>query len=137
MKVTIKNVEKIQGIFFAKKLYGVATHVIFTEEEKAIIDQRGIGELFLMERDIPADVDPEKFNNRGITKKLATAIVKGSGSGHFHLTASKLMRDTDTYYMFDEHHRNVYHEDIRKALQTLKELIESTATVVEDDSFEL
>lgn len=137
MKVEIKNVDKSKGLVFKEKLYGVMTHVTFTEEEQAIITERNLAHMVLMDRSVPADVDPDKHANRGIVKRLATAAIKGRDANHFDLTAAKLLAGPDTYFMFNEHERNVYHEEMRGALRQLKDLIESTAETAQDESFEL
>ena len=137
MKVQIKNVEKSKGLVFREKLFGVETEVAFTEEEKAIIKERNLTHMVLMDRSVPADVDPEKHAKRGLIKVVATAAIKGKDANNFDLTAATFLRGPDVYYMFNEHERNVYHDELRGALQQLKNLIESTAETAQDESFEL
>lgn len=137
MKVSIKNVDKSKGLVFKNKLYGVETHVIFTEEEKAIIKERNLTHMVLMDRGVPADVDPEKHAKRGLVKLAATAVIHGRDANNFDLTPATMLRGPDTYFMFNEHERNQYHEEMRNALKQLKHLIDSTAETAEDESFEL
>ncbi len=137
MKVEIKNVDKKQGMLSSKKFYGVTTTVTFSAEEEAIIKERNLGRMVLMDRDVPADVDPDKHANRGLVKKLATAAIKGADANNFDLTADTLLRGPDTYFMFNEHERTNYHDEMKGALQQLKGLIEQTAEPTKDSSFEL
>lgn len=138
MKVTIRHVEKSKGLIFQKKLHGVELSVVFSEEEKAIIEKRSIGGDILLERGVPADVDAEKHANRGLTKIVATAVIAGKDANHFHLTFNKLLRGTDTYF-FDTPIEAKEYEELLKTdtLPNAKAYIVGNETTGTGDSFEL
>jgi hypothetical protein len=135
MKIDIKNVEKKQGIVFKKVLHGVQTTVTFSEEEKAIIEERKLKALVLLDRGVPSDVDDVKHANRGIAMRLATAAIKGADANNFNLTINKLLKGPDTYYLFNAHETGPYIEEIKEGMRQLKHLL--THDDAEDESFEL
>lgn len=138
MKVDISHVEKKQGMVFKKTLHGVTVHVQFNDEEKTIIDQRNLKNTLVLERGIPADVNAEKFENRGLTKKLVTAAVSGRAANHFHLTISKLLNGPDTYFTETPGQAKDYEAELKEALPKLKDYIMDNAGIEQkDSSFEL
>lgn len=138
MKITIKHEEKSQGLVFKKKLHGVALTVIFSEEEKAIIRERELTRVILLERGAPADVDAEKHANRGLARKLATAAIAGIDANNFDITFGKLLADTDRYW-FDTPIEAKDYEAMLKSdtLPTAKSYIEGNAETGTGDTFEL
>ncbi len=138
MKVDIQHVEKSKGMVFKKKLHGVALTITFSEEEKAIIEQRKIGGDIIVERGVPADVDVDKHENRGLMKRVATAAVKGADANHFHLTFNKLLRGTDTYFFETPLEAKEYEQVLREKLPEAKEYIMANQAIDQkSDTFEL
>lgn len=138
MKVSIKNVEKTVGVLILKRtLYGVECTVTFTEEEKAIIKERNLGELVILERKPPADVDAEAHEERHVALKVATAVWKGRDANHFHLTPNKLLRGPETYWMNSVVNCKNYVLDLKEALTLLKDGIADSRDKSEDETFEL
>lgn len=138
MKVDIRHVEKKQGLMFKKTLHGVALTVVFNEEELAIIEERNLRNEMFLERGIPADVDAEKHENRGLVKMIATAAIKGREANHFHLTMGKMMDGTDTFFFSTPIEAKEYEEILKAQLPDLKAYIMQNAST--DDggsSFEL
>jgi hypothetical protein len=138
MKVDIQHVEKSQGLIFRKTLHGVALTVRFSEEERQIIQQRRLQNQMILERDIPADVNPEKVANRGLVKSLATAAINGRDSLHYHLTIGKLINGTDTYFFDTPLEAKEYEAELRERLPKFKEYLTENAGIDQkSDSFEL
>lgn len=138
MKINISHKEKKQGLVFKKTLHGVALDVAFSDEERAIIDERELSRVILMERDVPADVDEEKHANRGLARKLATAAVSGVDANHFHLTFNKLLRGTDEYFFDTPIEAKGYADELKTDILPLaKAYLEGNKTTGEGDSFEL
>ena len=138
MKIDIEHVEKSQGMVFKKTLHGVAINVQFNEEERQIIEQRGLQRQSILDRDAPAEVDAEKHANRGVAKKLVTAAVSGLDANHFDLTIGKLMKGTDTYFMHTPLQAKEYEDELRERLPLLKNYIMGNAEIEQkSDSFEL
>ena len=138
MRIDIQHVEKSKGLVFRKTLHGVALTVQFSGEEEAIIKTRRLGNDVIVERGAPADVDAEKHASRGLMKKIATAAVKGMDGNNFHLTATKLMRGTDTYFFNTPLEAKEYEEHIREVLPNFKEHLLGNAEIAnKSDSFEL
>ena len=138
MKVSINHIEKSTGLVFKKKLHGVELNIVFSEEEKAVINERKIGGDILLERGAPADVDVDKHANRGLAKKLATAAIKGAGANHFHLTFNKLLAGSDTFWFETPIVAKNYEELLKTdTLPNAKGYIVGNATTGSGDSFEL
>ena len=138
MRVDIKPVEKSQGLVFKKKLHGVQLSVMFSEEEKAIIQERKLGHTILLERATPADVDAGKHANRGLAKKMLTAAVSGMDANHFHLTFSKLMHGPDTYFFETPIEVKEYIHELKEDILPLaKAYLEGNKEAADADSFEL
>ncbi len=135
MKVSIDFVEKKLGMIRKTTLHGVTLSVTFSNAELAIIEERKLKNDLILEREIPADVDPAKLESRGIAKRLATAAV--GGNNHFHLTFAKLIKGPDTYYMETPAQAKSYVEDLKGALTNAKGWIEGNAEVGASTSFEL
>lgn len=138
MKVDIKPVEKSKGMVFKKTLHGVQLSVQFTEEEKAIIDERKLELTILMERGIPADVDPEKYQKRGLLRNAATAAISGIDSIGFHLTFRKLLKGPDTYFFDTPIEAKGYIQELKEEVLPLaKSYLEGNKETADADSFEL
>ncbi|MEO1700931.1 MAG: hypothetical protein AAFR71_02680 [Pseudomonadota bacterium] len=138
MKVDIKPVEKKQGMIRKTTLHGVELTVIFSEEEKAIIKERDLASVTLLERDVPADVDPEKVANRGLVKKLAIAATSGIDALNYDLTFATLLKGPDTYFFFTPLDAKAYIAELKEdILPKAKEYLEYNAEAASADSFEL
>lgn len=139
MKIDIKPVEKNHGGLFRKRtLHGVELTVLFSDEEQAIIQQRKLESIALMERGVPADVDEEKIANRGLVKKLAIAATSGADALGFNLTFRKLLRGSDTYFFETPIEAKHYIEALKSdTLPTAKAYLEGNKDAASADSFEL
>lgn len=138
MKINIKHVEKSQGLIFRKHLHGVELQVQFSAEEKAIISERNLERVVLLDRDAPPDVDAEKHANRGLTRKIATAAMKGFDANHFGLTFNKLMRGPDTYFFYTPIEAKNYEQILKEeTLPDAKAYLEGNKATGTSDSFEL
>lgn len=144
MKVDVKPVaKKIKaGMFKKQDVHGVALTVTFNEEELAIIKERQLEHHVIIDRSIPADLDPDKVEAKnssafGIAKNLAKAAIKGTDSLTYNLTVTKLLNGTDTYYVGDVLTNKQYIDEIKEGMTQLKHLIEVSQETPEDTSFEL
>lgn len=137
MRVDIKHVEKKQGLLFGTKLYGVECTVVFSDEERQIIEERDLKPVVFMERRAPADVDEEKHESRGLGKKLLTAAVKGRDANSHGLSFNKLLRGADTYFTPSPADAKFYEEDLVEALKTAKKYLEANEETGGSSSFEL
>lgn len=138
MKVKIEHVEKKQGMVFKKTHYGVALTVEFNDEEKAIIEERKLRDVAVLERGTPSDIDADKHAERGLGKKILTAAIKGRDANHFDLTISRLLRGTDTYHFLTPIEAKNYEGHLKnEALPDLKGYLEGNAESGGSDTFEL
>ena len=137
MKVTIKNVEKTNGLVFKKILYGVELTVLFTEEERAIIKSRNLTRMRIMDRDWSAEVDGEAREGRGLMSKVTTAVISGLHANSPHLIVGGLLRGPDTYYLNNLAEAKIYTMELRERLQDMKDMITANAVCGADESFEL
>ena len=144
MKVDVKPVEKKikAGMFKKRDVHGVALTVTFNEEELATIKERQLEHHVIIDRSIPADLDPDKVEAKnsgafGIAKNLAKAAIKGTDSLTYNLTVTKLLNGTDTYYVGDVLTNKQYIDEIKEGMTQLKHLIEASQETPEDTSFEL
>jgi len=138
MKVDIKPVEKSQGLIGRKKLHGISLSVGFSDEEKAIIRERKLDRVVLMERDVPADVNEEKHAKRGLAKLVVTAAVSGRDANHFGLTFGKLLRGPDVYFFDTPIEVKDYIEQLKTEILPLtKAYLEGNKEAATADSFEL
>jgi len=138
MKIDIQHVEKSQGLIFSKTLHGVSLSVAFSEEEKQIIQQRGLERQRLLERDAPADVNAEKHANRSLVRKIATAAISGIDANNFDLTIGKLLRGPDVYFFRTPIEAKAYESELRECLPMIKAFIMENADIAEkSSSFEL
>ncbi len=138
MKIDIRPVEKSKGFVFGKKLHGVELSVAFSDEETAIISERKLGSVVLMDRDAPADVDAEKHANRGLAKMVMTAAVSGGDANHFGLTFNKLLRGPDVYFFSTPIEAKGYMAELKEEILPLtKAYLEGNKEAATADSFEL
>lgn len=138
MKIDIKPVEKSKGLVFKKTLHGVELSVQFSNEELAIIDERKLSHMILLERGAPADVDAEKHANRGLIKLAATAALKGRDANDFHLTFATLLRGPDTYFFDTPVESKMYIDELKSdVLPLAKNFLEGNKDTADSDSFEL
>lgn len=138
MKIDIKPVEKSKGMMFKKTLHGVELTVQFSEEEKAIITERKLAPMILLERGAPADVDAEKHANRGLVKLVATAALKGRDANDFHLTFATMLRGPDTYFFDTPIEAKAYIQELKEdTLPLAKQFLEGNKDTASSDSFEL
>lgn len=142
MKVDIKNVTKTQGMFKKRELQGIELTVTFNEHELAIIKERQLEGNVIIDRGIPADVDPAKIAKKaasgfGIATTIAKAAIKGTDALSYNLTITKLLKGPDTYYTGDVLNNKNYIEEVKEGMRQLKYLIDQSETSAEDTSFEL
>lgn len=138
MKVSIEHVEKTKGMMFKKTFYGVKLTVEFSEEEAQIIRDRKLKDVAIMERDVPVDVDADKFESRGLAKKAYTAATKGTHGNHFHLTIGRLLAGPDVYHFATPIEAKEYEQELREVLPNLKAYVmENEGIEQKTDSFEL
>jgi hypothetical protein len=138
MKIDIKPVEKSQGLMFKKTLHGVELSVIFSEEEQAIIRERKLEMVNLMMRDIPADVDADKVQKRGLAKKVAIIATMGADRLAYHLTFNKLLKGPDTYFFATPIEAKDYILELKEdVLPLAKAYLEGNKDTASSDSFEL
>lgn len=139
MKVDIRHVEKTQGLVFKKTFHGVTLAVRFSGEETAIIEERGLKNTMVLERDVPADVNAEKHQKTNIAVKIAKAAMAGDvNANNFHLTIGKLVRGPDTYFFETPLEAKEYEAELREKLPQLKDHLLGNASIEQkSDSFEL
>ncbi len=138
MKIDIKPVEKTQGLLRRTTLHGVELTVLFSEEEKAIIQERKLGLANLMDRPIPPDVNAEKIEKRGLAKKLVIAAAMGSDALGYHLTFNKLLKGPDTYFFRTPIEAKDYIAELKEEVLPLaKGYLEGNKDAATSDSFEL
>jgi len=144
MKVEIKTVSKKikDGLFSKREVHGVELTVTFTEHEKGIIAERQLEKNVILDRDIPADMDPAKVakkaaNPIGIATTIAKAAIKGVDSLSYNLTITKLLKGPDIYYVGDVLTNKQYIDEIKEGMKQLKFLIDQSEEEAEDTSFEL
>ena len=137
MKVSIHHSEKTQGLVFKKTLHGVELFIQFSEEEKAIITERKLEGDIVVERGAPADIDAEKHANRGLTKRIATAMISGADANHFDLTIGKLLKGTDIFFFTTPAEAKEYEAILHEELPKLKAYIVENEGTGKGSSFEL
>jgi hypothetical protein len=138
MKVSLSHEEKKTGMIRKTTHHGVTVHVQFSPAEEAIVRERKLERTVILERDYPSDVDPEKFESKGLARRMATAAVSGMDALHFHLTIGKLLKGPDTYFMATPLQAKEYEARLREQLPMLKEyIVENEGVEQKSDSFEL
>ena len=138
MKVDMKNVEKkVGGMFSKKTLYGIELTVTFNEEERAIITERKLADVNILEREFSADFDVGKEANRSLVGKIAKAVVSGTERLNPNLTIQKLLDGPDTHFFLTPIEAKNYTVELREKLPEFKDYIMNNAETGKDDSFEL
>ena len=123
MKIDIKHEEIQSGLIFKKTHYAVVLHVIFSEEEKSIIENRGIRRDVVLKRGVPSNRDPSKYQNLPDT---------------FDLEIFMLMDGPDQYALATPLEAKEYEAQLVEALPNLKEYIMANADLSgQGQSFEL
>jgi hypothetical protein len=122
MRVSIEHSEKTEGLIFKTKYFHVKLKVEFSNEERAIIQQRKLEKDIIMERNPPADVKVKPGDNLNI----------------FDLTIGKLAkRGEDTYVVATPLEAKSYEGELVQRLQVLKAHIMENASTGTSKSFEL
>ena len=138
MKIDIKPVEKKHGLIRRQTLHGISLTVVFSDEEKAIIKERRLEPIALMERDIPIDVNAEKHEKRGLLKKVAIAATSGVDALDFHLTFRKMLRGPDIYFFRTPVEAKAYVAQLKEEILPLvKSYLDGNKEAATEDSFEL
>lgn len=141
MKVSIEHKEKIVGTLRRKTLHGVQVQIHFSEEERAVIEQRDLKYDIVLERGHSADVShmkAAKKENRGLARALMTAAVSGKDANWTDLTINKLMKGPDLFFLTTPLEAKEYEELLKGKLVQLKEYIVGNETVEEaSTTFEL
>jgi len=137
MKVSIAHTEKKKGMIFSTRYYGVTVHVEFSEEEKAIIEERGFANETVVVRDYSADVDAEAIESRGLGRKLLSAAVSGADSLNPSLTIQKLLNGPDTHYFESYLEAQEYENEFKTSLKNVKDGMMAHAEGPQDSTFEL
>lgn len=120
MKVYIKRTEETRGLIFKKKDFVVTVTVLFTEEEKKVIELAKFGDLVLVERPTRAGINDHSMPDI------------------WHLRVSQLLKgEPDKYEFEDIAAANDYQNQLPDALRALKDLIEKHVEAPKDQSFEL
>lgn len=141
MKVSIQHKEKTQGLLRRSTLHGIEVHVTFSEEERSIINARGLKYDSVFERGFSADVPPtkaEKQANRSLGRALLNAAVNGKDANTTNLTINKLMQGPDVFYLTTPLEAKEYEAALTDRLVGLKDYIMANEGVEEkSSSFEL
>jgi hypothetical protein len=118
MRVSIDHGEFVKGLVIKKRWPSVTVKVEFSEEEKAIIKQRKLEKIVVMERDWPAHM--------------------GTMSGDFNLTIGGLLKNQLTEYTCDNISRaKQYEAELIERLKRLKEFLGENGDKAESKTFEL
>lgn len=134
MKVSISHGEKSKGLIFTKRFYTVTIRVQFSNEELAIIDQRKLKNIIVVERDCPPD--EKHHNEKGKLTRIATNIANGF-QNPYNLTIGKLVRGPDTYTLTTPVEAKAYENELTEMLQVLKGYVSESATLGTDKQFEI
>lgn len=141
MRVNIEHKEKTTGVLRRNTLHGVEVSIQFSEEEKAVIEQRGLHYDIVLERGYSADVSDSKAmkqENRGLGRALLNAAVNGRDANTTNLTINKLMKGPDLFYLSTPLEAKTYEEALKERLVQLKGYIIGNEGVEETStSFEL
>lgn len=126
MRVAIEHTQKTTGFFSKTTHYIVSLTVQFSQEEKHILKKAG--DAIVLRRE--PDTQTKPFANE------EEAAILGR---HLHLTVSKLLKGkTDAYSLASPAEAKQYDNNLREALQDLKNYISANSEVVSGkDTFEL
>lgn len=128
MKVSIDHKEVSHGLVFKTQFTAVVVSVTFSDEEKAIIQQRKLSKYIVLERGPDAYLR-SKFEVKD-PKHLASL-------GGLDLSIANLLKGPDTYECQTPMHAKEYEGKVTEALKTLKGFIMGNAQKEESKSFEL
>lgn len=122
MRVKVEHYEAAQhGIFRSSYFYEVRLEVQFSEEEKAIIKERRLENILLIDRDAPPTVNPKRVKH----------------PHQFYLTVGDLLKGPDIFHFLFFHEAQNYQERIRLELANLKMHMEEAAEGLQDEEYEL
>jgi len=124
MRVNIDHSERQTGLLKKTTYHDISCKITFSDEEKQIIKQRELGDLIVMERDLPADRNPAKYENREyIFNLLLKDLTKGVA---------------DVYTVATPLDAKNYDADLKEQLKLLKQYIDGNTEIEEKSSaFEL
>ena len=134
MKVSISHGEKSKGLIFTKRFYTVTIKVQFSNEELAIIDQRKLKNIVVLERDCPPD--EKHFKEKGKMTRIATNLANGF-QNPYNLTIGKLVKGPDTYTLVTPADAKNYEHEFTEMLPTLKGYVDMNAAIGTSKQFEL
>lgn len=120
MKVDIKRSESTVGLFKKKKVYVVTVTVLFSEEEKKVIEECDIVGHTICERPVRAGQKP--FVDPTIWHLRVGSVITGEPNAHEFFTLSEA---------------NNYNDALPDSLRNVKRFIENNSRPQEDTSFEL
>jgi|ERR1043166_1252004 hypothetical protein len=116
MRVSIDHKETTKGLIFQKPQHEVHVTVRFSDEERAVIDQRRLRDRIVLKRRAPEHV-LKRFNDEQL-EILGDAI---------HLKISDLIKGTDVYKCETPLDAKAYEQEVTEALKDLKKFIELNA----------
>jgi hypothetical protein len=116
MRVSIDHKETTKGLIFQKTQHEVHVTVRFSDEERAVIDQRRLRDRIVLKRRAPEHV-LKRFNDEQL-EILGDAI---------HLKISDLIKGTDVYKCETPLDAKAYEQEVTEALKDLKKFIELNA----------
>ena len=127
MRVSIEHNSKSKGLIFKKRYIEVATTVVFSEEEQAIIRSRKLKEFVVLKRE-PDMLTVERLGARDAAMFVET----------YHLRIKDLASGKPDNYPFETPiEAKRYEAELTAALKTLKEFIGSNADTAKAKTFEL
>ena len=144
MKVSIEHGELKEGMIKKTTYFTVSVTIAFTDEEREIIEKRGLRNTVLYERGIPANKSAGGYNNELQIAKgaLSTAINIGKGLLDAEdirvLRISTLLKGKDTFTLATPSEAKTYEENLKAALVVMKGYIMDNAGIEnKSTSFEL
>lgn len=148
MRVSIEHGEIREGIVRKTTYHTVSVLVEFTDEEKRIIEQRGLQRDVLLNRGVPANEDPSKYESSSLSDKLSSGNYLGLavGIGKAMLTKedirvlriSTLIKGRDTFVLRQPSDAKNYEEELKDALVKMKGyILDNEGIEQKSTSFEL
>lgn len=122
MRVEIKHSEKKTGLVSKKSHLKIEFEFMFSEEEKAIIENADLQDFIFLEREAPSDTDD--FDDKDNFYKYKVYMKKLLEGGFEHCTLTK--REAHNFIV-----------KVKNACQKLREIIDSYSDLkLTDESFE-
>lgn len=148
MRVSIEHGEIREGMIRKTTYHTVSVLVEFTDEEKQIIEQRGLQRDVLLNRGVPANEDASKYDSSSLSDKLASGNMLGLAVGIGKaliikediriLRISTLLKGKDTFVLRQPSDAKNYEEELKDALVKMKGYIVDNAGIEQKStSFEL